>query len=105
MFGPCGTRKTHLAKAVVPCVENVPEGDKSKGKYNGAHSELAAKLEKEILETNPGVKWDDVAGLSEAKRILQEAVVLPLLMVEYFQLAPGLDIEEVAQRTEGLQWR
>ncbi|KAJ8551242.1 hypothetical protein K7X08_000612 [Anisodus acutangulus] len=64
---------------------NPGEGFKSKGKYNGPHPELAAKLEKEILNTNPGVKWDDVAGLSEAKRILQEAVVLPLLMPEYFQ--------------------
>uniref|UniRef100_M1CNT0 Katanin p60 ATPase-containing subunit n=1 Tax=Solanum tuberosum TaxID=4113 RepID=M1CNT0_SOLTU len=53
--------------------------------YDGPHPESAARLEKEILETNPGVKWDDIAGLSEAKRILQEAMVFPLLMPEYFQ--------------------
>ncbi|MCD7460809.1 Katanin p60 ATPase-containing subunit A1 [Datura stramonium] len=64
---------------------NAVEGVKSKEKYNGPHPELAARLEKEILDTIPGVKWDDVAGLSEAKRILQEAVVLPLLIPEYFQ--------------------
>lgn len=56
--------------------------------YDGPHPELAARLEKEILETNPGVKWDDIAGLSEAKRILQEVMVLPLLMPEYFQVRP-----------------
>uniref|UniRef100_A0A3Q7J8Q7 AAA+ ATPase domain-containing protein n=1 Tax=Solanum lycopersicum TaxID=4081 RepID=A0A3Q7J8Q7_SOLLC len=44
---------------------------------------------KRKLDTNLGVKWDDVAGLSEAKRILQETVVLPLFMPEYFQ---GLQI-------------
>ncbi|KAG5575974.1 hypothetical protein H5410_056108 [Solanum commersonii] len=65
--------------------ENAVKDGKSKVKYNGSHPELAARLQKEILDTNPGVKWDDVAGLSEAKRILQETVVLPLLMPEYFQ--------------------
>ncbi|RRT58177.1 hypothetical protein B296_00004892 [Ensete ventricosum] len=42
-------------------------------------------LERDVLETTPGVRWDDVAGLSEAKRLLEEAVVLPLWMPEYFQ--------------------
>ncbi|XP_069147665.1 katanin p60 ATPase-containing subunit A1-like [Solanum lycopersicum] len=66
-------------------VQNAEECIESTVLYDGPHPELAAKLEKEILETNPGVKWDDIAGLSEAKRILQEVMVLPLLMPEYFQ--------------------
>ncbi|KAH0711853.1 hypothetical protein KY289_007812 [Solanum tuberosum] len=65
--------------------ENVEECIESTVLYDGPHPELAVRLEKEILETNPGVKWDDIAGLSEAKRILQETMVLPLLMPEYFQ--------------------
>ncbi|XP_059311828.1 katanin p60 ATPase-containing subunit A1-like isoform X1 [Lycium ferocissimum] len=64
---------------------NAEEGAKPKAKYNGPHPQLAAKLEKEILDTDPGVKWDNVAGLSEAKKILQEAMVLPPLFPEYFQ--------------------
>lgn len=43
-------------------------------------------LERDVLETSPGIRWDDVAGLSEAKRLLEEAVVLPLWMPEYFQV-------------------
>jgi len=43
-------------------------------------------LERDVLETSPGVRWDDVAGLTEAKRLLEEAVVLPLWMPEYFQV-------------------
>ncbi|OIS96835.1 katanin p60 atpase-containing subunit a1 [Nicotiana attenuata] len=64
---------------------NAVAGVKPKGEYNGPDPQLAASLEKEILESNPGVRWDDVAGLNEAKRLLQEAVVLPLWMPEYFQ--------------------
>ena len=35
--------------------------------------------------SNPGVEWDDIAGLEDAKRVLQENVILPLLMPDYFQ--------------------
>lgn len=42
-------------------------------------------LEKDILQRNPGVKWTDVAGLNEAKLILQEAVVLPIIIPDFFQ--------------------
>ena len=38
-----------------------------------------------MLERAPGVQWDDIAGLSEAKQLLQENVVLPTYMPDYFQ--------------------
>ena len=47
--------------------------------------ELMATLERDIVERSPGVQWADVAGLKDAKRVLEEAVVLPLWMPEYFQ--------------------
>ncbi|XP_020097599.1 katanin p60 ATPase-containing subunit A1 [Ananas comosus] len=61
------------------------DGKPRKGQYEGPDADLAAMLERDVLETTPGVRWDDVAGLSEAKRLLEEAVVLPLWMPEYFQ--------------------
>uniref|UniRef100_A0A1S4D6H5 Katanin p60 ATPase-containing subunit A1-like n=1 Tax=Nicotiana tabacum TaxID=4097 RepID=A0A1S4D6H5_TOBAC len=45
--------------------------------YTWPDPQLAASLEKEILDTNPGVRWDDVAGLNEAKRLLQEGIRRP----------------------------
>ncbi|XP_075145520.1 katanin p60 ATPase-containing subunit A-like 1 isoform X2 [Haematobia irritans] len=51
----------------------------------GYEQHLVETLEKDILQKNPGVKWTDVAGLNEAKSILQEAVVLPIIMPDFFK--------------------
>jgi katanin p60 ATPase-containing subunit A1 len=37
------------------------------------------------LERNPQVTFDDIAELIEAKTLLKEAVLLPLLMPSFFQ--------------------
>ena len=47
-------------------------------------ADLAYSLERDVLDTSPGVRWDDIAGLSDAKRLLEEAVVLPLWMPGFF---------------------
>ncbi|CAI9114069.1 OLC1v1014688C1 [Oldenlandia corymbosa var. corymbosa] len=77
-----GTGKPGKADSVN---DDVEDGKTKKIQYEGPDADLAAMLERDVLETSPGVRWDDVAGLSEAKRLLEEAVVLPLWMPEYFQ--------------------
>eukprot|EP01066_Platyproteum_vivax_P010919 Platyproteum_vivax@DN4923_c0_g1_i1.p1 len=52
---------------------------------NGPDSELIHMIEKDCVDTNPQVKWVDIADLDDAKRLLEEAVVLPILMPDYFQ--------------------
>jgi len=42
-------------------------------------------LERDVLDKNPRVQFDDIADLLETKKLLQEAVLLPLLMPEYFK--------------------
>ncbi|XP_017849213.1 katanin p60 ATPase-containing subunit A1 isoform X1 [Drosophila busckii] len=51
----------------------------------GYEGHLVDTLEKDILQRHPCIKWTDVAGLNEAKTILQEAVVLPIIMPEFFK--------------------
>ncbi|XP_033164647.1 katanin p60 ATPase-containing subunit A1 isoform X3 [Drosophila mauritiana] len=51
----------------------------------GYEIHLVDTLEKDILQRHPCIKWTDVAGLNEAKTILQEAVVLPVIMPEFFK--------------------
>lgn len=46
--------------------------------------ELADILERDIVQKNPNIRWDDIADLHEAKRLLEEAVVLPMWMPEFF---------------------
>jgi katanin p60 ATPase-containing subunit A1 len=47
--------------------------------------DLVASIQADIFLGNLKVKWDDVAGLGEAKESLKEAMVLPLLLPEFFQ--------------------
>ena len=39
---------------------------------------------RDIVKKELGVSFDDIASLAEAKRLLNEAVVLPLIMPEFF---------------------
>ena len=50
-----------------------------------ADVELIEGIERDILETKVNVSWESIAGLNEAKHLLQEAVVLPLWMPDYFK--------------------
>lgn len=46
---------------------------------------LIDTIEKDILQKYPKIQWNDIAGLSDAKGILQEAVVLPIIMPDFFK--------------------
>ncbi|TGZ65306.1 hypothetical protein CRM22_005928 [Opisthorchis felineus] len=60
------------------------------GGYSGYTSEwreLAMTISREIFLENPNVRWDDIIGLSSAKRLVKEAVVYP---IKYPQLFAGI---------------
>ncbi|XP_038048023.1 katanin p60 ATPase-containing subunit A1-like isoform X1 [Patiria miniata] len=61
------------------------EGDEKKFDPSGYDKDLVENLERDIVQKNPNVHWTDIAGLTEAKRLLEEAVVLPLWMPDYFK--------------------
>jgi katanin p60 ATPase-containing subunit A1 len=50
-----------------------------------ADMELIESIESSVLDTKLNVTWESIAGLNEAKQLLQEAVVLPLWMPDYFK--------------------
>lgn len=51
----------------------------------GYDQDLVDMLERDIVQKNPNIRWDDIADLHEAKRLLEEAVVLPMWMPDFFR--------------------
>jgi len=51
----------------------------------GPDTDLINMIEREVLVVNPNVQFDDIADLDETKKLLQEAVLLPILMPDYFR--------------------
>ena len=51
----------------------------------GYDKDLVESIERDIVQRNPSIHWDDIAGLAEAKKLLEEAVILPLLMPDFFK--------------------
>jgi len=43
-------------------------------------------VERDIVQKNPNIRWSDIAELDEAKRLLEEAVVLPMWMPDFFKV-------------------
>lgn len=58
--------------------------EEKKFECHGMERDLADILERDILQKNPNVKWDDIADLEDAKNLLNEAVELPMLMPDFF---------------------
>lgn len=52
--------------------------------WNPELKELAMTIQREIINTNPNVKFHDIVGLDEAKRLLKEAVMMPLKYPHFF---------------------
>ncbi|XP_076872532.1 katanin p60 ATPase-containing subunit A1 [Brachyhypopomus gauderio] len=63
----------------------VTETEVKKFDRGGEDRDLIEALERDIISQNPNVKWDDIADLEDAKRLLKEAVVLPMWMPEFFK--------------------
>lgn len=42
-------------------------------------------LQDSILDSNPNIKWEDIKGLSDVKKVLNETIVLPTMRPDIFQ--------------------
>jgi len=52
--------------------------------YTRDDKDLVSVIEREVMSHNLVVAWESVAGLKEAKKLLNEAVILPTLLPDYF---------------------
>ena len=46
---------------------------------------LALSIRRDIIQTSPGVLWNDVIGSDDVKRLLKEAIILPRKYPELFK--------------------
>ena len=90
MMGPEGLRPTvkKLEPEQQDQVEVAGEEEREERMFNpaGYEAHLVETIERDILQRNPDITWTKVAGLHEAKAILQEAMVLPMLMPDFFKV-------------------
>lgn len=87
---PSGSKdKESKPKGIDKGKKNVQDaaGDVDLKKFDGAgyDKDLVEALERDIVSRNPNVHWEDIADLEEAKKLLREAVVLPMWMPDFFK--------------------
>lgn len=68
-----------------PQCQPVQEPEEKRFDGTGYDHDLVDTLERDILQRNPSVRWNDIADLQEAKKLLEEAVVLPIWMPDFFK--------------------
>ena len=52
---------------------------------SGPDAEIISMMEREIVDRNPNVLFDDIAELNDAKNALKEAVLLPILFPDFYK--------------------
>ncbi|XP_013985197.1 katanin p60 ATPase-containing subunit A-like 1 [Salmo salar] len=81
---PRGT-KVRDDKGKKAVAEGAGDGELKKFDGSGYDSDLVEALERDIVSRNPNIHWGDIADLEDAKKLLREAVVLPMWMPDFFK--------------------
>uniref|UniRef100_A0AAQ4QZA6 Katanin p60 ATPase-containing subunit A1 n=1 Tax=Gasterosteus aculeatus aculeatus TaxID=481459 RepID=A0AAQ4QZA6_GASAC len=84
----CDIRPVHVEHLFLSAFQNKADvQEKEVKKFDGAgyDKDLVDALERDIISQNPNVRWDNIADLEDAKKLLKEAVVLPMWMPAFFK--------------------
>lgn len=79
-----GTATIRNLSFVSQDTKTAPDAKSTLPPYTGDDKDLVNMIERDIISFNLGVTWDSIAGLADAKRLLNEAVILPALLPDYF---------------------
>ena len=52
--------------------------------HDEEEAQMDAKIESEIIDSNPGVKFSDIIGMQEMKKILYEIIIVPSIRPDFF---------------------
>ena len=91
--GESHVSQTNPQKPTTSASVEKPE-DKKRGPLSHIDPEVIKSIKETILDSSPNVTWEDVKGLVEVKKILQETIVLPTIKPEIFKglLSPAKGI-------------
>ena len=59
-------------------------GKNNKNTIQSEDTEMEEKIATEIMQTNPGVKFSDIIGMQEMKKILYEIIIVPQIRPDLF---------------------
>ncbi|KAH9329616.1 hypothetical protein KI387_001724 [Taxus chinensis] len=81
-----GTGDNGLEELTKKCLEMLvgPDGELP-DKLRNLEPRLIEHVSNEIMDQDPNVRWDDIAGLEHAKKCVTEMVIWPLLRPDIFQ--------------------
>ncbi|KAH1055867.1 hypothetical protein J1N35_033932 [Gossypium stocksii] len=79
-----GTHSVHSNGAVSNGFDSRPQRSLLPAFESAEMRALGESLSRDIVRGNPDVKWESIKGLEDAKRLLKEAVVMPIKYPKYF---------------------
>jgi len=68
----------------VPQAQTGGGGGGGGGNKGDEDDKMSGKIMEAIVSEKPNVKWSDIGGLEEAKRALEEAVIMPIRYPNFF---------------------
>lgn len=68
----------------IPNPPPIPKDEKQEDGKSKVDPAIAQTLQDSILEKAPDIHWDDISGLADVKKLLQETIVLPTLRPDIF---------------------
>lgn len=89
---PNTTRTPKSVSVDEPEPVSTDDGARKEFDSAGYDSELVSLIQNGIIQRTPSVNWSDVSGLSDAKNLLTEAVVLPMEYPELFKVSLALKV-------------
>lgn len=56
--------------------------------------DVVRQIEESIMDSSPNIKWEDISGLEDVKKVLKETIILPTLRPDIFKgiLSPAKGI-------------
>ncbi|CDW76465.1 atpases of the aaa+ class [Stylonychia lemnae] len=74
--------------------EKPPQIEEAQKKKSTVDPELLRQIEESILDSSPNIKWEDIQGLEDVKKVLKETIVLPTIRPDIFKglLSPAKGI-------------